>query len=67
MSRVVPLGAKRVKDALRRLDTVGSGNRKLTKTEKKWMKWQKGEKDYGTSDRVLRPRVGGKKVVKESK
>ena len=61
------LGAKRVEDALSRLSTVGGGNGKLTKTEKKWMKWKKGKTDYGTSDRVLRPRATGNKGLKGSK
>ena len=67
MSRVVMLGAKRVEDALSRLSTVVGENRKYTKTEKKWMKWKKEKKDYGASDRVLRPRVKGNKGFKGSK
>ena len=61
------LGAKRVHDALSRLSTVGGGDGKLTKTEKKWMKWKKEKKDYGTSDRVLRPKVEGGKGLKGPK
>ena len=60
MSRVPILGAKRVRDALSDLDNVDGGNGKLTKTEKKWMKSQK---EYGTSDRVLRPRDKGNKAT----
>ena len=61
MSRVVIPGAKRVRDALSHMSKVDGGNEKYTKTEKK------GKKDYGTSDRVLRPRVEGNKVLKRLK
>ena len=61
------LGAKRVGDALSRIGQADGANGKYTKTEKKWMKWKKEKKDYGTSDRVLRPRVKGNKGFKGSK
>ena len=58
MSRVVIPGAKGIRDALSRIDKVDGGKGKNTKTEKK------RKKDYGISDRVLRPRVEGNKVLK---
>ncbi len=61
MSRVVIPGAKRVRDALSRMSKVEGGEGEYAKTEKK------GKKDYGTSDRVLRPRVEGNKVLKGPK
>ena len=64
MSRVPIPGAKRVRDALSDLDNVDGGNGKPTKTEKKR---RKSPKDYGTSNRVLRPRTKENKVLKESK
>ncbi len=41
------------------MSKVDSGKREYAKTEKK-----KKKKDYGTSDRVLRPRMEGDKVLK---
>ena len=61
MSRVVIPGAKRVRDALVRMSKAIDGNERYPETEKK------AKKDYGTSDRVLRPRVKGNKVLKGPK
>ena len=61
MSRVAIPGAKRVRDALSRMRKLEGGEGGYAKTEKK------GKKDYGTSDRVLRPRVKGHKVLKGPK
>ena len=61
MSRVVIPGAKGVRDALSGMSKVDGGYEKCAKPEKK------GKKDYGISDRVLRPRVGGNKILKGPK
>ena len=61
MSRVAIPGAKRVKDALVRMSKADDGNERYPETEKK------AKMNYGTSDRVLRPRVEGNKVFKDPK
>ena len=63
LSRVPIPGARRVKDNLGRENHVDSGNVKYVEIEKK----DKEKKNYGTSDRVLRPRGEGNKVIKEGK
>ena len=59
-------GARKVNDSLGRENHVDSGNVKYAEIEKKKKEKEK-KKDYGTSDRVLRPRGEGNKVVKEGK
>ena len=56
MSTVPIPGTKRMRDALSRMSEMDGGKRKYVETEKK------RKKDYGTSDRVLRPRMEGNKV-----
>ena len=56
-------GARKVDDSLGREKHVDYGNMKYLVREKK----EKEKKDYWTSDRVLRPRGDGNKVVKEGK
>ena len=63
LSRVPIPGARRVSDSLGRENHVDRGNVKYVESEKK----EKEKKDYGASDRVLRPRGEGNKVIKGQK